>query len=136
MNKNNHPTLPLYGFVADGEIYSQAYNETKKIGVTNDIYDALKAEFDTLSAEFQIYKDRLIELGEIEVPLTPEEIAHQQTEITANLTQQLLENQKMISKLADRVEHLAFKIEGSRHESVQNHSRNRRKKYRPRPNAE
>lgn len=68
----------ITGYIQDGKIYVQSYEGTQQVGVTYQAHTELEKERDYLLETCETYKKRLIELGEIEVPPTQEEIIQQQ----------------------------------------------------------
>lgn len=77
----------------DGRIYSDSADGPRPVGVPLDAYQNLEAT----ATE---YKNRLIELGEIEVPLTQEQL-------NDNIMKELKEERAMRKKLMDVIENLS-----------------------------
>lgn len=97
------------GFVQDGKIFSQNYEGTQQIGVSIAIHNELDKQFNELTEITEKYKTRLIELGEIDAPLTQEEIIKQQGE-------QLKQTQSLLLQLAKQVETITGTGTGSGNE--------------------
>lgn len=90
----------FYGFVQqDGKIFAQEYQGPQQIGVTNQVYADLQNHLDEVTSITEQYKARLIELGEIEVPMTQDDIIREQQK-------QLQENQRMMKDLLEQVKSL------------------------------
>jgi len=92
---------PTYfsGFSQEGKIFAQDYNGQQQIGVTMPTHNDLKKQYDDLLEVAESYKARLIELKEIEIPLTPEQIAQKQDERLDRL-------QDIVAGLASQVQNL------------------------------
>lgn len=97
-------------FIQDGKIYTWSAEGTQQIGVANQVYNELKAQYDGIFEVTTQYKERLVELGEITPELTQEEIIKQQAE-------QLRQTQKALAVSLERLE--ALTAGGKNHESVE-----------------
>lgn len=92
-------TGPVTGMctVEDGKIYElELYNQRQQIGVTNQVYEELKAICDN-------YYNKLVELKVIIPPKTPEEIQQE----TATMMSAMLEQMKQMQQRLEEVEHNA-----------------------------
>lgn len=95
------PSIPQYfhGYVQDGKIFHQSYEGIQQVGVTSLLFQDLQRVHKELMDVCEAYKTRLIELGEIEIPLTQDQIIQQQAAL-------LKENQELMKTLAAQVEAL------------------------------
>lgn len=76
----------------DGNIYNASMRNTRtKIGIDAQKESELLAQISEMQETLDNYREKLIELGVIEVPKTPEQIAQEQAEQQAIVNQQLLE---------------------------------------------
>lgn len=92
--------------IQDGKIYIWNTEGTQQIGVTNQTYNDLKEQYDSVFEVTTHYKERLVELGEITPELTPEEIIKQQAEQLRQSGQALVETQEALAKSLARLESL------------------------------
>lgn len=93
-------------FIQDGKIYTWSAEGTQQIGVTNQAYNELKDQYDSVFEVTTHYKERLVELGEITPELTPEEIIKQQAEQLRQSGQALAKTQDALAKSLARLESL------------------------------
>lgn len=81
----------FFCWLQDGKIYTDSAEGSRPVGVTYDTYK----ELETTATE---YKNRLVELGEIDVPLTQEQVNEK---IIAELNEERAIRQKL-SKILDQ----------------------------------
>lgn len=80
MTTQNYPHY-FTGVLKEGKIYEQAYGgDYQQIGVAQKVYNDLADQHKELTTSYNEYQQKLIELGIIEPPLTPEEAAKKQAE--------------------------------------------------------
>lgn len=89
----------INGYVQDGKIYTQTYEGTQQVGVTYQTYADLQKQYAELDEIAEGYRARLIELKEIEIPLTQEELIQQQA-------QQLKESQALLARMAEKLDQM------------------------------
>lgn len=91
------------GYIQDGKIYAQSWEGAQQIGVPLSVHADLHKQYDEVLAVTEGYKQRLIELGEIEVPLTQEQIIEQQAE-------QLRQSQELLALATAKLEELTKEV--------------------------
>ena len=86
------------GIMRGGKIYeTQGYlSDEQQIGVSLQVHNALQKEHDELAASYNEYQQKLIELGVIKVPLTPEQ---QIEKLTAMVEKQANTIEKLMERL-------------------------------------
>lgn len=85
-------------FIQDGKILTPNAEGNTQVGVTNNIYNDLKNNFDSLVKIAEQYKAKLIELGEIKEELSQEEVINKQNEMIKEQTKQMSEISKLLAE--------------------------------------
>ena len=95
--------------IESGKIFEKRIGrEPVLVGVGIEVFEAVDNELARMGPEFKKYQDRLIELGEIEVPLTPEEQVEKQSaqinELLDITKKQSAQIEALLEKLNERVQ--------------------------------
>ena len=110
---------PFYGYVNGNQIFSSSWDGgQQQVGVTMPAHNDLLKQYGELTAICESYKARLVELKEIEVPMTQEEIIQQQAAQIADAQQQLADSRAIMRQFADKLDEL-MNQKGTVYEPVQ-----------------
>lgn len=93
---SNYSYRFMHGYIQDGRIFADAGQGLQQIGVTSEIYSSME------NTAFE-YRDRLIELGEIEVPLTQEQINEKLMSELKSVKEERTELTALIKTLANQL---------------------------------
>lgn len=104
----------FFAWVQDGQIFADSGNGPRPIGVALEVHQELEA---TAAG----YRDRLIELGEIEIPLTQEQINEK---IMAELREERAAREKLMALIDDLTSPTKEVKNGSEKSSVGSPERN------------
>lgn len=107
--------------IQDGKIFTWNTEGTQQIGVTNQAYNDLKEQYDSIFETSQKYYDRLVLVGEITPELSPEDIIKQQAEQLRQSNQTLTRTQEALDKSIALIESLTSG--GTPHEPVETDQR-------------
>ena len=110
---------PFYGYVNGNQIFSSSWDGgQQQVGVTMPAHNDLLKQYGELTGICETYKKRLVELGEIEIPLTPDEIIQQQAAQIADVQQQLADSRVIMNQFAAKLDELMTQ-KGTVYEPVQ-----------------
>ena len=86
------------GHMQDGKIYDTR-DDGKPIGVSNELYNDLLNHHEEIKASYNEYQAKLVELGVIQLPLTPEQIIEKQGALLEKQSAQLERQTAQIEEL-------------------------------------
>lgn len=94
----------IYCYIDNGNIVqvdtSSTGQSNKVVGVVSQVYDSLSNELNDLRDTCMGYYNKLVELGAITVPKTPEEISETQSKVL----EEILDGFKMLNSRLEKLE--------------------------------